>query len=282
MDAALILEGGGLRGVYSAGVLRRLMDLGIWCSHVYGVSIGACNGSNYVSRQPERGRIVNTRYVRDRRYLSYVRLLRGGGLFGMDFIFHTLPFQLVPFDFDTFFRTPVHFEMVVTDCATGRPLYIDKTQAGPDLLTIMRASCSLPFLTPLVPWRGRMLADGGLSDSVPIEKSLADGHTRHVVILTQPAGYRKRRNRFAVLAKWRYPEFPALYRMLADRHLHYNQTQDLLDRLEAEGRIFVIRPDGPLGVGRAERDQGKLYAVYDRGYEDVRRLEGDLVGYLGG
>ena len=279
-NAALILEGGGLRGIYTSGVLRFFMDKDIYFLYVIGVSMGACNAANYVSRQPERNRIVNSRYVNDSRYLSYWRLLTRGELFGMDFIFDTIPNSLVPFDYETFMESDVKCITTVIDCKTGEALYYEKNDVGKDYFKVLRASTSLPFMAKPVHYQGRVLMDGGLADSVPIRKSLSDGNTKHVLVLTRPKGYRKKRSRFGRLAHLRYPRFKGLCRALASRHAVYNDTMHFIDELEVRGKVFVIRPDSELNVGRAERNKDKLYAAYDRGYEDASACYEALSAYL--
>jgi predicted patatin/cPLA2 family phospholipase len=278
---ALILEGGGLRGVYTSGVLRFFMDKGIYFPYVIGVSMGACNAANYVSRQPERNRIVCTRYVNDSRYISYVRLLLRGELFGMKFIFDTIPRSLVPFDFETFMDNNVICITVVTDCDTGKALYYEKKELGKDYMKILQASNSLPFIAKPVHYKGRTLMDGGLSDSVPIRKSMNDGNQRNVLILTRPKGYRKKRHHFIRLAAIRYQRYRGLCEALANRHIIYNETMDFIDQLEQRGELLVIRPQLPLGAGRAERNKDKLYSTYDQGYSDASACYPMLRSYLG-
>jgi predicted patatin/cPLA2 family phospholipase len=278
---ALILEGGGLRGNYTAGVLRFFTDKGLFFPYVIGVSIGACNGSNYVSRQPERNRIVNTRYVRDPRFLSYRRLLAGGGLFGMAFVFGTIPLQLVPFDFERFFASDQRHITTATDCVTGQPCYYEKDHlAPPDFLRVLQAGCSLPLLQKPVRFDGRVLMDGGLADPIPLRKSMADGNTRHVLILTQPRGDRKKASPLAGLIRLRYGHFPGLHRAFADRHRRYNETVQCIDDLERKKTVFTIRPAASLAVSRAERNKDKLYAIYDQGYHDAAAHHASLTAYL--
>ena len=268
--AALILEGGGLRGNYTAGVLRYFMDRGLCFPYVIGVSIGACNGSNYVSRQPERNRIVNTRFVRDPRFLSYRRLFAGSGLFGMDFVFGTIPLELVPFDFDRFFRSDQRHVTTVTDCTTGAPRYYEKDNLDrQELMRVLQAGCSLPLLQKPVRFDGRLLMDGGIADPIPLRKSMADGNTRHVLVLTRPRGYVKKASVFTWLVRSRYAHFPALVQTFADRHRRYNETMTFIDALEQRRAIFTIRPQASLAAGRAERNREKLYAIYDQGYNDA-------------
>jgi len=278
--SALILEGGGLRGIYTSGVLRLFIDQGIFLPYVIGVSMGACNAANYVSRQPERNRIVNTRFVNDSRYLSYRRLLMRGELFGMKFIFDTIPNSLVPFDYQTFRESAVKCVSVVTDCKTGKPLYFEKSELGEDYLSILQASTSLPFILKPVRCNGHILMDGGISDSIPIRKSISDGNRKNVLILTQQKGYRKKRFKFNRIVRMRYPWFPGLCEALAHRYIRYNETMDFIDTLEQQGEVFVIRPRSALPVGRAERNKSKLYSVYDQGYRDVSESHDGLCRYL--
>lgn len=277
---ALVLEGGGLRGVYTSGVLRFFMDKGVFFPYVIGVSMGACNAANYVSRQPERNRMVCIRYVNDARYISYSRLLMGGELFGMKFIFDTLPHSLVPFDFKTFMENDVKCITVVTDCETGETLYYEKKELGEDYLKVVQASNSLPFVAKPVRYKGRILMDGGLTDAVPIRKSIDDGNTRNVLILTRPKGYRKKRPHFIRFATMRYSRYEGLCEALASRHARYNETMDFIDQLEQRGEVFVIRPRLALNAGRAERKKDKLYAAYDQGYSDASACYTRLRSYL--
>jgi len=278
---ALILEGGGLRGNYTAGVLRLFMERGIRLPYVIGVSIGACNGSNYVSGQIERSRIVNTRFVRDRRFLSYRRLLRRGELFGMPFIFDTIPNVLVPFDYETFAQSPQRFVVTTTDCESGAAVYFEKSALNrTGLMRVLQAGCSLPLIQRPVPYNGRILMDGGLADPLPLEKSLADGNTRQVVVLTRPRGYRKRPSALAGLLRLRYPRYRGLYQALRQRHARYNQTMANIDRLERAGKVFTIRPPAALGVQRAERDQAKLFHIFDQGYRDAAACFAALQDFL--
>ena len=278
--SALILEGGGLRGIYTSGVLRFFMDKNLFFPYIIGVSMGACNAANYVSDQPERNRIVNTRYVKDSRYISYRRLLRGGELFGMDFIFDTIPNALVPFDHETFSKSTTRCITVVTDCITGKPLYFEKDDLREQYLSVLRASACLPFISKPVRFNGLTLMDGGISDSVPIRKSISDGNARHVLILTRPKGYRKKPSWTGQIARIRYPRFPALSEALSHRHIGYNETMDLIDEMEQSGEAFVIRPRADLSVGRIERNKSKLYAAYDQGYQDAAQSCDELCRYL--
>lgn len=280
-QTALILEGGGMRGVYTAGVLRFFMDRNLYFPYVIGVSMGACNGANYVARQPERNRIVNIRYTHESRFISYRRLLTGGELFGMAFIFDTIPNVLVPFDFETFMASPQRFLAVVFDCQSGETLYAEKTGLGrDDLMKILQAGSSLPLVQKPVSYQGRILMDGGLADPIPLRKSLADGNQRHVLVLTQPKGYRKKTSDFAWLIRRRYRRYEGLSRCITARQKQYNETVERIDALEEKKEVFVIRPEKPLKAGRAERNKDKLYALYDQGYADALACYADLCAYL--
>jgi predicted patatin/cPLA2 family phospholipase len=279
-DAALILEGGGLRGTFSSGVLRRFVDDKLYFAYVIGVSMGACNAANYISLQPERNRIVNTRYVRDKRYISYRRLLSGGDLFGMDFIFREIPSNLIPFDLETFLANPMKCVTVVSDCVSGEALYYSKNELGPDYLTVLKASSSLPFIAKAVEYKGRMLMDGGLADSIPVRRAAADGWKKRVVILTRPAGYRKKPSRLPGIFLRAYRKFPGLLRNLETRYRHYNETADYIEDLESRKEIFVIRPETGFLAGRVERDVAKIYLTYDQGYAAACACFDQLLEYL--
>ena len=278
---ALILEGGGMRGAYAAGVLRFFMDKNLYLPYVIGVSIGACNGANYVARQPERNRIVNIDYARDNRFLSYRRLMFRGELFGMRFIFDTLPRNLVPFDFETFKRSKQCFVLAAFDCNSGKTVYFEKDDLEEDgFLRLLQAGCSLPLIQKPVFFQGRVFMDGGIEEPIPFKKSVADGNQRHVLILTRPKGYRKTPGRIEWLIRKRYPGCEGLCRAFAFRHERYNQTMDQIDQLEMEGKVFVIRPSQPLLIGRITRNTSKLYAAYNQGYTEAQNNYAALFSYL--
>jgi predicted patatin/cPLA2 family phospholipase len=245
------------------------MDRGLFFPHVVGVSMGACNGANYVSRQPERNRIVNIRYVNDRRYLSRLRWLAGGELFGMDFLFDTIPNHLVPFDMETYLASSQCHVVGVTDCTTGEALYFDQRTAGKEILTLLRASCSLPFATRPVRFRGRLLMDGGIAAPVPISKSEVDGNRRHVLVLTRPSGYIKKKSWLLQLARVRYRKYPGLCRRLLMRADDYNRTLARIEEMVQQGKAFVIRPESTLRVKRVDTRKDRLYEAYDQGYADA-------------
>lgn len=278
----LVLEGGGLRGVYTSGVLRALADLGLEFAAVVGTSMGACNGVDFVSRQWERNRVVNIRYLRDRRWHSRWRLLRTGEIFGLDFIYREIPLRLVPFDFETFFASPVRFVAVAVDVDTGEPVYFDKRDLdGEGLMTALKASTALPWIGQPIRFRGRRLMDGGLVDSVPLARSETDGCARNLVVLTQPPGYRKEPASLLGPLRLRHPGCPGLHAALAARHEQYNAALALVERREREGRAFVLRPSTTQGVGRMTRDHRRLTEFYDLGHAETLARAAELKTWLG-
>ncbi|SDB05584.1 Predicted phospholipase, patatin/cPLA2 family [Desulfonatronum thiosulfatophilum] len=283
IDAGLVLEGGGLRGVFTSGVLRRFVDEGLWFANIYGVSMGACSGANYVARQPERNRIVNISFVNDSRYLSWMRLLRGGDLFGMEFIFRTIPHFIVPFDYAVFRDSPITFFVGMTDCLTGEAVHVEKkefanTVEGVD--TVFQATASLPLIAKPIQYQGRMVMDGGIADAVPIRKSMAEGDAKRVIVLTQARGYRKKTNGFQLPWRIWYPDYPGLVRILTRRNHVYNETMDLIEEMEVRDEAFVIRPATTLGIGRICRTPKKLYDLYDIGYFEAQKRMEALREYL--
>jgi len=279
-NAALVLEGGGLRGTFTSGVLRRFVDDKLYFEYVIGVSMGACNAANYLSLQPERNRIVNTRFVRDSRYLSYRRLFLGGDLFGMNFIFDEIPNKLIPYDLKTYLENPMRCITVTIDCVTGESLYYDKNNLGNDYLEVLKASSSLPLIAKPVKYNGRFLMDGGLSDPIPIRHAAEDGFKKRVVVLTRQRGYRKTPSKMPKILLLRYRKFPGLLQNIKTQYLHYNETIDHIEELEARGEIFVIRPKEKPPAGRVERDVSKIYLTYDLGYAAASECFPQLLEYL--
>ncbi|WNF24747.1 patatin family protein [Mesobacillus jeotgali] len=280
-SSGLILEGGGMRGVYTAGVLEYFLENELFFPYVIGVSAGACQGSSYVARQPGRNRQVTIDYVQHRDYISYRNLFLKKELFGMDFIFDKLPNEIVPFDFETFNNATERFLVGTTDCITGEPIYFDKNVVPEDFLKIIRASSTLPFMAPAIEFQGRTLMDGGIADPIPVRKAKADGVLKNVIVLTKPKGYRKKKSSFSWLPRYMYKEFTGLHTALETRYKMYNETLDYIEELEAKEEVFVIRPSKDLKVGRVERNPEKLTKLYEVGYEDTRDSFEALKNWLG-
>ncbi|UZJ77513.1 patatin family protein [Fictibacillus sp. KU28468] len=277
----LVLEGGGMRGVYTAGVLDYFMDKELYFPYVIGVSAGACNATSYLSRQRGRNRVVNIDFVRHPEYISYKNLLlKRKGLFGMDLIFDEIPKKHVPFDFETFEHATERFVIGTTDSETGLPVYFEKADHQEHILTVLRASASLPFMAPVIEYHGKKLLDGGVADPIPVKKAKADGNKRNVIVLTQNEGYRKRKTKMEWLARRVYQSQPGMSDVLLNRYKHYNETLDYIEELEKKNEVFVIRPKQKLDVGRAERNPVKLHALYERGIEDAMNVYEQLEEWL--
>ncbi|OUS77086.1 patatin family protein [Paenibacillus sp. MY03] len=277
----LVLEGGGMRAVYTAGVLECLMEHDVYFPYNIGVSAGACMGASYLSRQVGRNRVVNVDYVSDPRYISWGNLLKKREMFGMDFIFDEIPNRLVPFDYEAFRNSTERYVIGTTDCETGESVYYEKGEPGFDMLPLLRASSSLPFIARIVEFGGRKLLDGGLSDPIPLRKSEGDGNSRNVLILTRNESYRKSPNRMGWLARRAYGKYPKLVETMLRRHDVYNETLAYIAEQERTGAAFVIRPSETLTVGRMERDPAKLGALYEQGYADAKRLLPELRSWMG-
>ncbi len=274
----LVLEGGGMKGVFTAGVLDYFMEKSLYFPYIVGVSAGACQAVSYLSRQKGRNRTVNIGYIRDPRYLSYRNLLIHRSIFGMDFMFDEIPNRLVSFDYDTFNMARERLIIGTTECFSGAPVYFEKGKC--DILRVLRASSSLPFVSRVVEIDGQKLLDGGVSDPIPIRKSIADGNEKNVIILTKHEGYRRGPFRARWLARLVYPGYKGLIRTMVQRPEFYNETIDLINVLQKEGKAFVIRPCREVHVKRLERNPEKLEELYRKGYQEAERIYGNLVDWL--
>lgn len=272
LKTAIVCEGGAMRGVYTAGVLQAFLDRGFTADLLVGVSAGASNGVSYVSGQHERGYRTNVNYAGDKRYLSLRNFLRSGSLFGMDFIFGEIPECLDPFDFEAFRASSCDFYAGALDIETGETVYFGKEDVQPGFAAI-RASCSMPLLSPVIEYGGHKLLDGGIGAPIPLEKALQEKADRVVVILTRPRGYQKKPMGMRPVYYAKYHKYPGLLRAIRMRHLVYNHTLEKLWRLEAEGKVLVVAPAAPLEVGRFGQNPETLKAGYRAGYEDGEKLE---------
>ena len=266
-EIGLVLEGGGMRGVYTAGILEYFMERELFPPYVIGVSAGACNAASYIARQKGRNRRVTVDFVNHPRYLGFRNLIREKSIFGMKLIFDEIPNRIVPFDFDTFEASPQKFVVGTTNCVTGETYYIRK--GGRPMLPVIQASSSLPFLAQPMEMDGRILMDGGVTDPIPVRKAIADGYQRNIIVLTRDKDYRKKPSNLGWLARSVYPKYEGLREALARRYAVYNDTLELIRTLEEEGTAFVMRPREPLPVGRMGKDSKKLNAVYEQGYRDA-------------
>ena len=279
-NIGLVLEGGGLRGVYTAGVLEYFMENNLYFPYVIGVSAGAGMAASYLSRQKGRNWKVNIELAVDPRYISLRNWLRNKEIFGMDFIFDEIPKHLVPFDFDTFLKAEENFIIGTTDCETGEPVYYSKQEHGEHMLTVMRASSSLPFLAPSVAYDNRNLLDGGIVDPIPIRKAQTDGNKRNIVILTKPPHYRKKKSRLSGILKYLSKQHPKIGEVLQTRHELYNGTLNYLQTEKEKGSVFIIQPSEDIRVGRMERNQEKLIQLYNLGIKDAERFYPELQQFI--
>ncbi len=281
----MILEGGGSKGVFTAGVLDHLMKMGIQTSYVSGVSAGSCNALDYVSDQP--GRTRKSMIIRDKamKYASFKNIVKKRSFFDMDLLFDRFPNELVPFDYDTYFenvKDGIECEIVVTNCLTGKVEYIAVRSGKKRLMDVARASSTLPFLAPIAYIDGLPYMDGGFADSVPVGRSIMLGNRKNIVILTKRKGYRMSEPKAAYreLMIERYGrDYPKFVTTALHRHVMYNRQMDIIDRLEDEGRIFVIRPEIK-PVSRTEQNADLLDEFYNHGVERAVESYDDLKTYL--
>lgn len=255
-----------MRGVFTSGVLDAFMRHGVTFPYIVSVSAGACNGLSYMSHQPGRARMSNIDLLVKYDYVGIKHLIRTGSIFDQQLLYYTFPQEIIPYDYDAYFSNPTEYEMVVTNCSTGYAEYLtDHSDAG-RLLEICRASSSLPYVSKMVPIDGNMYLDGGICDSIPIERSMSKGFHKNVVVLTRNRGYRKS-GRDHKIPSFVYKRYPRLRVALSKRNKVYNAQLDLIERLEAEGKVLVIRPERPLEVERICKDASKLQRLYDEGYD---------------
>lgn len=270
-NTVLVLEGGGLRGVFTCGVLDFFMDRGITFPFIVGVSAGACNGLSYMSGQRGRAKSSNIDLMEKYQYVGFRYLLSQGCIMDYKLLFEDFPEKIIPYDYDAYFANPTRFVMVTTNCLTGKPEYLEEKKSSERVMDIVRASSSLPFVTKITYVDGIPMLDGGIVDSIPIRYALDQGYENIVVVLTRNKGYRKKDTKIRA-AKAFYRKYPKLQEALFVRNSVYNKTMDLIEKLEEQGRITVIRPVNPVNVGRMEKDVTKLTALYQEGYEVAAQI----------
>ena len=264
-NTGLVLEGGGMRGVFTTGVLDAFMKHNLYFPYIVAVSAGACNGMSYVSRQPRRARISNIDYLARYDYIGLRYLITQGCIFDQKLLYDKFPNSYIPFDFDTFFESETEFEMVTTNCCTGLAEYLSERHDRQRALDVVRASSSLPYVSKIVFVDGKPMLDGGIADSIPVEHAMQKGYTHNVVVLTRNKGYRNDGHDIKI-PRFIYRDYPRLRVALSRRIEVYNRQLDMIDRLEQEGRITCIRPLKPMEVGRIEKDTKKLEALYEEGF----------------
>lgn len=280
MKKSLVLEGGALRGLFSAGVMDVMMEHNITFDGVVGVSAGAAFGSNFVSQQQGRSIRYNKRFAKDWRYCSIRSWLTTGDIFGAEYAYHILPSKLDIFDNEAFEKSPMAFYVVCTDVETGKAVYKRCDKGGHDFFDWVRASASMPFVSRIVELEGHKMLDGGVADSIPLRFMESEGYSHNVVILTQPEGYQKQHNRLMPLLRFSLRKYPLMVEALDKRHLMYNEQTAYVQKREAEGDAFVIRPDVPLPIGHTSHDPEKMQHVYDLGRQMAKQKMQDLKAFL--
>ncbi len=283
IQAGLVLEGGGMKGIYTAGALDFFLDKGIEFSSVYGVSAGACHMCSYLSKQRGRARDISLDYLHTKEYCGLRSLLTTGDLFNAKVCYELIPDYLNPYDYEAFERYEGKAYAVVTNIVTGCPEYMRIRDARKDIICV-RASASLPLVSRNVQIGGNLYLDGGMSDSIPIGKSIMDGNQKNVVIMTKEEGFRRKQDSDMNLAliKARYWKYPKVYELMKNRYLSYNHTLDYLEKQAEAGKAFVIRPSVQSDVGRIEKDEEKLKRLYEQGYEETAAQYEQLMNYLEG
>jgi len=279
IEAGLVLEGGGMRGIYTAGVLDFFMDRNLYFRNIYGVSAGACHGCSYISKQRGRAYRISTDYLKDKRYCGVYSWVTTGDFFGVKMCYDLIPNQLDVYDYITADSYEGSLYAVATDCETGEAVYLKVGGDTKDIIAV-RASSSLPLLSKKVEINGRYYLDGGVSDSIPIRKSVADGNAKTVVVLTQGKDYRKEANRLLPIIRRWYKNYPAFVQAMTNRHVQYNETLDCIQSEARAGNIFVLRPSVQPDIGRIEKDLNKLRRLYDLGYQDAADQFDALNSYL--
>lgn len=278
-NVGLVLEGGGMKGLYTAGVLEYFMEKDLYFPYVIGVSAGACMAASYLSRQKGRNKKVNIDLVSNPRYLSFRNLIRYGEIFGMDFLFDDVPNRIVPFDYDTFLNSPEQLIVGTTDCESGEAIYYNKFQHGKDMLKIIRASSSIPLISTSVEYENRFLLDGGIADPIPIKKSKMDGNVRNIVILTKPAIEKKPPSKLASLIK--YPKHPKIGERILERHTIYNESLSIIASEQEMGNVLTFHPSEHLPLRSFERNQDRLFQLYQLGYQDAKKHYHELLTFIG-
>ncbi|SET03092.1 Predicted phospholipase, patatin/cPLA2 family [Oceanobacillus limi] len=279
-QANLVLEGGGMRGAYTAGVLDFFHDKEIKFPLISTTSSAAIIGSSYVSNQRGRNYKILEQISSNKHSISFSRMIRHKELFNMEFIFQKLSGELIPLNFEDFLASPSKLVVGTTDLDTGKPNYHETFMSKSDLLTIIRASCSLPILAPSITYNQTKLMDGGIADNIPIKPSIESGNTKHVVVLTRNKGYIKKATKLNWLFKRVYRNHPEFLKLLSNRHELYNETMQQILDMEKRGEVFIIQPKKPLKGSRIERNREKLRLLYNQGYEEAENSFLDLKHFL--
>ena len=271
-SSGLVLEGGGMRGIFTNGVLDYFMDKGIAFPYIIGVSAGACNALSYMSHQRGRAKYINIDLLKERNYIGFKYLLTKRNIMDFDLLFHELPEKIYPYDYDALAKNGTRLEIVTTSCNTGKACYFEEKNDPKRVIDLVKASSSLPFVCPITNVDGKPMLDGGIADSIPLERAISQGYYNNVVVLTRNKGYRKPTGATKVPFMF-YRKYPMVKEAIRQRNMIYNREVELVEKLEEQGMITVIRPEKPIEVGRMERDTEKLLALYEEGYSLASKIE---------
>ena len=274
-DTALVLEGGGLRGVFTCGVLDCFMDHKIRFPFTVGVSAGACNGLSYMSHQRGRAKYADIDLLKEYDYIGLKYLFTQGNIMDFDLLFHKFPEEISPYDYDRLASSPERYEMVTTSCITGKACYFEEKKNPKRVIEIVKASSSLPFVCPITYVDGEPMLDGGISDSIPLERAMSLGYDNNLVVLTRNHGYRKPQKATRVPFFF-YRKYPKIKETISGRNAMYNKQMELVEGMERDGRVHVLRPVKPVEVGRIERNTDKLLALYQEGYDLAAQIEFEM------
>jgi len=278
-QAGVVLEGGGMKGAYTSGVLDFFLEKELEFSSCYGVSSGAVNLCSFLSKQKKRGFKSLTEYMGNNRYCGLYSLITDGNIVNSQFSMDLIPNYLLPFDRENYNKYTGKAYAVATNIVTGRAEYLSMKKM-PEGLKNVQASTALPLVFQTVEIDGKLFLDGGISDAIPIQKSILDGNKKNVVILTKETGYVRKPSVGLNLIKMRYHKYPKIYEVMKERHNTYNETMEYIRRLEKEGKVFVIQPKVKSDVGRLEKDEKKMLALYNTGYKDAEECYESLLAFL--
>lgn len=279
MKTGLVLEGGGKRGIYAAGVLDVLLENNIWADGLIGTSAGAVNGCSYVSNQYERNLRYNIRFAKEKRYMSIYSLITTGNVVGTDFAYNILPNKLEVFDYDAFEKSPVAYYVTCSNVETGKAEYIQCKSLRGKNMDYLRASASLPYVSQIVEIDGKKYLDGGICDSIPLKAFQDMGYEKNLVVLTRPKGYIKKPEN-NLLANLYYRKYPAFVTALRNRYAVYNRTLKYIEQQENQGNILVLRPSESIRVGRMEQDPERLKQMYELGKNDAGQMLDAIASFL--
>lgn len=279
LDGGLILEGGGMRGVYTVGVLDFFMKKDIYFKDCFGVSAGANHGCSYCSKQKGRALKIIMRYLDTKQYASATAMLLTGNFFDKKFHLETVPEKLVPYDYEAARENPMNFYAVVTDMETGKAVYKRIDDMKQDIDWIWASGC-LPLVAKMVEIDGKYYMDGGIADAIPIKESVRRGNSKNVVVLTRDKDYRKQHEGKMAMVKAAYHHYPEFIKVMEQRPEYYNETLEYILKEEEAGRLFVIRPKETVTVGRLEKDRDALKKLCKQGYDDAKEAYEALLQYM--